>query len=296
MLKRAIARAHQFGTSWDLELELVTAMHKIIWVRSYGSAVVENEVVVKVTGFLMDIDKYRAKETSFNLLKQQHKQLNAFTHVLTHNLRNHANNISLAISLINVATLEEDNIDLVCKIAQVSENLNTTIDHLSEIIKVNENVVESEDLTFEDRMHSLLSVLQPELDKHQANIQTDFVVPGIIFPRLYLDSILANLVTNSIKYKKELEKPEILISTYYDEEQECIIMEYQDNGIGIDLEKYGDQIFGLYKTFTNRPGAHGVGLFLVKTQVESQGGYIIVESKPDVGTIFRIFFKPDNQD
>ncbi|MDB5146845.1 MAG: hypothetical protein JWQ57_865, partial [Mucilaginibacter sp.] len=45
-----------------------------------------------------------------------------------------------------------------------------------------------------------------------------------------------------------------------------------------------------------RPGAHGVGLFLVKTQIESQGGYIVVESKPDVGTIFRVFFKPNTQE
>ncbi|MES2266945.1 MAG: ATP-binding protein [Bacteroidota bacterium] len=294
MLKRAIAKAYQSGTPWDLELELVTAMDRRIWVRSHGSAVVENGVVLKVRGFLMDIDRYRAKETSFDLLKQQHKQLNTFTHVLTHNLRNHANNISLLTSLIDMDALDEDNTDLVGKIARVAENLNSTIDHLSDIIKINENVVESEPVDFDDSMDVVYSLLQAELEQTGADVQTDFTVPAIIFPKLYLESILTNLVTNSIKYKKEQECPVIVISTYKDDEKNCVILEYQDNGIGIDLKKHGDKIFGLYKTFTDRPGAHGVGLFLVKTQIESQGGFIIVESKPDVGTIFRIFFRPDN--
>lgn len=261
--------------------------------RSYGGVVVENDVILKIKGILMDIDKYRARETSFDLLKQQHKQLNTFTHVLTHNLRNHANNISLLTSLIETDELNEDNTDLVNKITHVAENLNSTIDHLSEVIKVNENLVESEPVSFDDSMQSICSLLQAELEQSEVDIQTEFNVPAITFPKLYLESILANLVTNSIKYKKELESPVILISTYRDDEKDCVILEYQDNGIGIDLSKHGDNIFGLYKTFTNRPGAHGVGLFLVKTQVESQGGYIIVESKPDVGTIFRVFFKAD---
>lgn len=292
MLKKAIAKAYQFGTPWDLELELVTANEKTIWVRSYGSAVIENDIIIKVKGILMDIDKYRTNETSFNLLKQRHKQLSSFTHVLTHNLRNHANNISLLTSLIDTDTLDEDNADLIEKISHVSNNLTTTIDHLSEIMKVNEDIVDSEFLNFGNCMQAVLSLLSAELDRHEVNIQTDFIVDGIHFPKLYLDSILMNLISNSIKYKKDTEQPEILISTYVDDEKNCVILEYQDNGIGIDLERHGDKIFGLYKTFTDRPGAHGVGLFLVKTQIESQGGYIVVESKPDVGTIFRIFFKP----
>ena len=291
MLKRAIAKAQQFGTAWDLELELVTAKNNTIWVRSHGGAIVEKGFVVKVEGFLMNIDKYRANETSFDLLKQQHKQLNTFTHVLTHNLRNHANNISLLTSLIETDVLDEDNADLVNKIAHVSGNLNSTIDHLSEIIRVNENLVESELVSFEDSMNDVSSLLHAELEKNQVDVQIDFTVPTVVFPKLYLDSVLSNLITNSIKYKKDSESPVIFISTYHDDEEGCVILEYQDNGIGIDLTKHGDKIFGLYKTFTDRPGAHGVGLFLVKTQIESQGGYIFVESKPNVGTIFRVFFK-----
>lgn len=295
-LKIALAEALRSGTPWDLEMELVTAKGKTIWVRSCGSAIVENDIVVKVSGTLTGIDKYRADETSLHLLKQRHQQLSGFTHILTHNLRTYANNIAMLTDMMERDKLDAFNAELLDKITIVSDSLVTTIEQISDILKINENVIESELLDFEDVTGSVLAVMRAELDQHEAIIETDFTVPSVFFPKLYLDSILMNLISNSIKYRKEHEKPEILISTYLDEERNCVIMEYQDNGIGIDLERYGDKIFGLYKTFTHRPGAHGVGLFLVKTQVESQGGYIVVESKLDVGTIFRVFFKPDTQE
>jgi signal transduction histidine kinase len=241
----------------------------------------------------MDIDKYRSTETSINLLKQRYKQLSGFTHILTHDLRNHTGNISLLASLVDKKLLDENNADLFDKLNHVAENLSLTIDHLSEIVKVNENVMETEVLNFNHHLLSALSLLDADLNINEAHIQTDFLVPSIVFPKLYLDSILMNLLSNSIKYKKDSISPEIFICTYKDEDQNCIVLEYQDNGIGIDLNKHADKVFGLYNTFTNRPGAHGVGLFLVKNQIESQGGYVLIESTPHVGTIFRIFFKPN---
>lgn len=292
MMTAAIAKAYKSGESWDLELELLTANRNIIWVRSYGNAIIENNILVKVKGTLMDIDAYRASETSHNLLKRQHNQLSNFTYILTHNLRNYANNISMLTELVERDHLDPYNADLLDKISLVSTNLTATIEQMAAIIKVNENVMESELLNFEEATQAALSVLTAELDLHSASVETDYTVPAISFPRLYLNSILMNLISNSLKYKKENEKPEILISTYFDESKDCIILEYQDNGIGIDLDRNGDKVFGLFKTFTDRPGGNGVGLFLVKAQVESQGGYIVVESKLDIGTIFRIFFKP----
>ncbi|UOE50871.1 HAMP domain-containing histidine kinase [Mucilaginibacter sp. SMC90] len=292
MMKAAVAKAYESGTPWDLELELLTVNRHAIWVRSYGSAVIENNVLVKVKGYLMDIDAYRSDSASHTLLKQQHKQLSSFTHILTHNLRNYAYNISMLTELVERDQLDAYNSSILDKIVSVSGSLTETIEQMSEIIKAKEDVIESEMLNFDEETQRVLDALVAEIELHNASIETDFVVPDILFPKLYLKSILMNLISNSIKYRKENERPEILISTYFDDDKSCLILEYQDNGIGIDLERHGDKIFGLFKTFTSRPGSNGVGLFLVKTQVESQGGYIVVESKPDIGTIFRIFFKP----
>jgi signal transduction histidine kinase len=294
MFKLAFEEASQSGLPWDLELEIMTGNMKTTWVRSRGYAFVQDNNVVKVQGTFKQIDKYRTEKTLHTLLQQRHRQLSGFTYILTHNLRTYAYNIAMLTELMERGQLNASNTELLDKISMISNNLITTIEDISDVLKVNQSVVDSELMDFEDVTRNVCTVMRAELDQHNATIETDFILRSIFFPRLYLESVLMNLISNSIKYKKDDEKPLVLISTYLDDEKNCVVLEYQDNGIGIDLERNGDKIFGLYKTFTQRRGAHGIGLFLVKTQIESQGGYILVESTPDVGTIFRMFFKPNS--
>ena len=62
----------------------------------------------------------------------------------------------------------------------------------------------------------------------------------------------------------------------------------KDNGQGIDMDKYGRDIFGLFKTFHNSEDSHGVGLYLVKKQVNEMGGDITIQSQAGHGTTFSI--------
>ena len=70
-----------------------------------------------------------------------------------------------------------------------------------------------------------------------------------------------------------------------------VMLEIQDNGLGIDLEKYGHKLFGMYKTFHRHKEARGIGLFITKNQIEAMDGKIEVESTPNIGTTFKIFLK-----
>jgi signal transduction histidine kinase len=105
----------------------------------------------------------------------------------------------------------------------------------------------------------------------------------------YLESIFLNLLTNSIKYRAANKQLKILISCKVVGEN--VILTIKDNGIGIDMERNRDKIFGLYQRFHNYPDSKGLGLYLVKSQVETMGGNITVESKVDKGTTFTIIFK-----
>jgi signal transduction histidine kinase len=67
-------------------------------------------------------------------------------------------------------------------------------------------------------------------------------------------------------------------------------LEISDNGRGIDLNQYGDKMFGMYKTFHSNPDAKGIGLFITKNQVETMGGSISVTSTVNIGTTFKIKF------
>ena len=71
------------------------------------------------------------------------------------------------------------------------------------------------------------------------------------------------------------------------------MLNVMDNGLGIDLDKYGKKLFGMYKTFHRNKDARGIGLFITKNQVESMGGKISVVSEVNVGTTFTVkFLKP----
>ena len=72
--------------------------------------------------------------------------------------------------------------------------------------------------------------------------------------------------------------------------EDRLILEISDNGIGIDLEKFGDKLFGMYKTFHYNKDAVGIGLFITKNQIESLNGEIFVESIVNEGTTFTIKF------
>ncbi len=60
--------------------------------------------------------------------------------------------------------------------------------------------------------------------------------------------------------------------------------------LGLDLTKKKDEVFGLYKRFHHHVEGKGMGLFMVKTQVEMPGGKISLSSKVNKGSVFVIEF------
>jgi signal transduction histidine kinase len=104
----------------------------------------------------------------------------------------------------------------------------------------------------------------------------------------YIESIIMNLLTNAIKYRSSERKPFINIKAFRMADE--IQLSFIDNGLGIDLKKNKEKIFGMYKTFHGNSDAVGLGLFMVKNQIESMGGRIEVESQINKGTTFNLFF------
>ena len=104
----------------------------------------------------------------------------------------------------------------------------------------------------------------------------------------YLESIILNLITNAVKYGSPSRSTKISLEA--SKGDKGITFSVKDNGLGIDLERYGDKIFGMYKTFHNNKEARGLGLYIIKNQIEAMDGFITVESAVDKGSIFKVFF------
>jgi len=113
-------------------------------------------------------------------------------------------------------------------------------------------------------------------------------VPCISYPELYMESILYNFIHNSLKYSNEDVPLKITISTY--ERDGRPVLSVKDNGLGINLQAYGRKIFNLYQVFHPGYESKGVGLYIIKTQIESFGGHISVKSEVNEGCEFIVEF------
>jgi signal transduction histidine kinase len=124
----------------------------------------------------------------------------------------------------------------------------------------------------------------------ELNSKNKFVNLNVI--PAYLDSILLNLITNAIKYRS-LEKESYLKITS-SENENYFIISFEDNGLGLNLKKHKEKLFGMYKTFHKNLNSKGLGLFITKNQIEAMDGKIEVESEENKGSTFKIFF-PKNK-
>ncbi len=231
----------------------------------------------------------KAEQTS-NLLLEKNKQLEEFAHITSHNLRSHTSNLTVLMGFLNDADNEADKTFYLEKVREVTQQLQNTIDVLSETLKVKEGMdIKSEKLSFAETLKNTLQVLSGQLMQHNAVINADFsLVDELVYPKTYLESIFLNLLSNAIKYQSPDRKLKVDISTKKIDKK--VVLEVTDNGLGIDLERYSSKIFGLYKTFHRGKDSRGVGLFLIKNEIESLGGTISVKSEVNKGTSFIVNF------
>jgi signal transduction histidine kinase len=152
----------------------------------------------------------------------------------------------------------------------------STLNKLKENIDIN-SIIKSITDTFETQILHSNAVIKTMISEDTK------IISSI---KSYFESILYNLISNAIKYRSPKRRPEISITTVKSGDK--IILTIEDNGIGIDLTKYGQYVFGLYKRFNLETEGKGLGLHMTKTQVETLGGAISIESELDKGTKFTI--------
>jgi len=254
----------------------------------------ENGSLSMVIGFGVDItDRKELEEKQSALLKQlsvQNTQLIDFCNIVSHNLRAPLVNISLLVEFIETCGEPEEQRQLISKLNPVLENLNTTFNELVESIQIRQDLeIQSERIVLEDYILRTLESLEQEINKSGAVIEVDIeAAPELRYPAKYINSILQNLVSNSLKYQSPDRSPHIQIATIRSGNR--IILSVKDNGLGIDLKRHKDSLFKIGKVFHHHPNAKGFGLFMVKTHIESMGGRIWLESAPDQGTTFFVEF------
>lgn len=223
-------------------------------------------------------------------LIQRNKDLEQFTYIISHNLRAPvANIIGLSVLLNELRATQHEYSDTIEGIAVSANKLDGVILDLNQILQVSRSNEKVEEVSLTGLIHDIQASINHLIEKENVKIGCDFVNGDSIFTlKSYLYSIFYNLISNSIKYRKLGVAPVINITSKTDGSTINIV--YQDNGRGIDLVKNAKNLFGLYKRFDTSVEGKGMGLFMVKMQVESLEGTIALQSKLNEGTSFVLEF------
>jgi len=247
-------------------------------------------VLIVVTDITLRKQKEEELRETIGIAGDQNKRLLNFAHIVSHNLRNHAGNISMLLSLYDEEESDEEKEELFGHLQAASNQLNETISDLNEIVAAQDKPVNTnKELNLSEYIAKIKEVLTTEIIANNVKFVED--VPSGLCMRgnpAYLESIILNLLSNAIKYRHPQRNPVIEIKASHKKGK--TFFEVSDNGRGLDMEKYGDKLFGMYNTFHGNENAKGIGLFITKSQVESMGGTIEVESEIEKGTTFKITF------
>lgn len=225
-----------------------------------------------------------------NELINQNQQLQQFGYITSHNLRAPIANI-LGLTQIFNTTNPVDPINQIAieNIKKATVKLDDIIKDLNEILVYQKAINTSREwIVLKDVLNDIKISIAQHIEDSNAQLTTNFSkVEKLYSVKSYINSIFQNMLTNAIKYRKPGVIPKICVSTTVVEEYICL--SFSDNGLGIDLEKNKEKIFGMYKRFHVHVEGKGLGLHLVKTQVEALNGKIEVESVLGEGTCFKIF-------
>jgi len=214
-----------------------------------------------------------------------------------HDLKAPTTNISVLADMIYSRHFaNEETKDLFEKLKISINQLHKKVHTLNYVIESKSNLNgSSECLLFADVFDLVRASIANQIEQAGATITQDFTkCPEISFSSPNLESIMQNLLTNAIKFRDPTRALRIDVKTIRD--NDFIKLIFSDNGLGFDVDKHGDKIMKPFSRLHSNIEGQGIGLYLIKSIISTNGGHIKVESQPNRGTQFTIYLKHSNEE
>ncbi|HEX8330009.1 MAG TPA: PAS domain-containing protein [Hymenobacter sp.] len=227
-------------------------------------------------------------------LLRTNEDLDNFVYTASHDLKQPINNMAgIFEELTRTAYFRDpDAIKLISYFERALAQIFSTIDDLSAIVRGQrqQQEIPAETVDLATLVTEVVNSLQDQVTQTGAAFELDFATcPAIFFVRPNLQSLLFNLISNSLKYASPNRPAVIRLSCTPDAATGRPILTVQDNGMGIDMERFGSQLFQLFRRFHTHVDGTGMGLYLVNRIVQIHGGHLDVSSVVDEGTTFTIY-------
>jgi light-regulated signal transduction histidine kinase (bacteriophytochrome) len=163
-----------------------------------------------------------------------------------------------------------------------AKRMQALITDLLALSRVDRTTDEFVPVSLDAALDRALENLSDRVESSGAQVERLTALPTVNGDRELLTSLLENLVSNAVKYRREDVAPVIRISAAHDPDHHRWTVTVADNGIGIDPQ-YAEKIFAIFQRLHLRDsyGGTGIGLALCRKIVEFHGGHIWLE---DVGS------------
>jgi len=211
-------------------------------------------------------------------------------YMAAHDLKSPIANLKLIMTLMEDENDNTEKLSYLPKVNTMVSRLEGVVDGLSEFIESQQQQTDlCTTIDLKKLSENTLVDFSEEISKQSIVVKKDFKIQSINFDYSVLQNILKHLISNAVKYTCADKIPKIKIKWYI--EGSFSILQVEDNGIGINLQKYGHNLFKPFKRFSSKAWGSGIGLFIAKNLIERNGGYIEVISEPDKGSTFKCYIK-----
>ncbi|SHG57224.1 sensor histidine kinase [Flagellimonas flava] len=294
---KAVEDAITGKSKFNTEFRIITSHGTIRHIHGQGKVFRDEQGnPIRMIGANTDVSRIKKVDNRLrqllNTTEKQNKSLLNFAHIVSHNLRSNSSNLSMLTGMLLEKKDPSKQQRFLEMIRISSERLDETVVQLNEVIKIQTDpdqkfqwvgVKETLSSVLES-VNALIAETKPDIQvKIDENLRIYAIKP-------YVASVFLNLLTNSIKYRKQGQQLKLKINAL--DAGDHIVISFTDNGKGIDLEKHGAKLFGMYKTFHGNKDARGIGLFISKNQMDAMNAKITVESMEGKGATFQLYFPP----
>jgi signal transduction histidine kinase len=276
---------HQLSDVLAANNENIIAQKEIIEKQNFLLQQAKNELEKKVEERTHEL-KFANEE-----LAQQNVQLEQFAFMTAHNLRAPVARLLGLTSLLEMSAVRDPQEgELLKKIKDSSQSLDDTIREISQILHIKKGLHGAfAPVNLKSVWERVAPTFRSEIEGNSIEINALFHDTDIargVEPFVY--SVFYNLLSNGIKYADSRKKSYIHVSVV--EKEYDLLVIFEDNGIGFNSTKYADKLFKPFTRFNNQREGRGLGLYLMKIQMEMMGGGIELISHIDVGTKITLQF------
>ena len=256
----------------------------------------QNEQLQKYNENLEKVVDERTKKLKLSNreISRQKTQLEHFSYLMAHNLRAPVAQIKGLTNLINLERKQSYSDEILNRLAHSADELDNTLKDVNQVLQLRQGLpLKYEGIDIELILDEILNEYRDDLNTFGVQITKDIKINEIEAPGEFIKKILSNLISNAIKYRSLDRKANIRLASH--QKSNAVYIDIEDNGVGIDLVKTRNKLFGFYQRFNETLEGKGLGLFMVKQLTDALDWDIRVKSKVDFGTTFTIIIPQPNE-